>query len=177
MLNKLSAYSVVKVIPVIALGLAAIMYALEQPASPVLMTNDIQVTANTSETIAGDRIAMKHSVTGDVQVGGTLTLTLNFALSASQLLELEFVESEQYQFSDAPGAVYSADEQGRLMVQLLIRPVVAGKMYVKFLAGTTDGERIRSFSIPLRVKDSNGLMPSINSTSNSRVNLPVKAPH
>lgn len=174
MLNKISIYSAVTGFAVITLVLVAIIYRTDWNIAPVSVADKIQVTAITSEANAGGRIAMKHSIVGDLQIHNTIMLELDFTLSAGQLLTLDFVDSELYQFNDDPAAVYNADERGRLIVQLNLAPLTAGKIYIKFLASTTDGERIRSFSIPLQVKDSNGLLLKINTVSKPRINLPVK---
>ena len=174
MLNKISIYSAVIGLAVITLVLIAIIYKADWHLAPVSVADKIQVTAITSEANAGGRIAMKHSVVGDLQIHNAIMLELDFTLSAGQLLTLDFVDSEQYQFNDDPAAVYSADERGRLILQLNLSPLTAGKIYIKFLASTTDGERMRSFSIPLQVKNSNGLLLKIDTVSKPRINLPVK---
>ena len=173
MLNKQALYGV----PLLVVLMVAVIYS-QQNSSPAI---DIQPDAEalevhtvTSHAIAGDRIAMKHSVSGELQIDTTIMLELEFALSPGQLLELDFVASEQYQFNSELAAVYSADERGKLKFQLYLTPLIAGKIYVKVLAATSDGERVRPFSIPLRVKDNNGLVPQKTTVPKSRVILPVK---
>ncbi len=139
-----------------------------------MAATELQVKTITSQAIAGDSIVMKHRVSGDLQLEGELLVELYFVLSPEQLLTLDFVDSHQYQFIDEVEAVYSADQQGALTVKLSVMPLTAGKIYIKFLASTTDDQRIRSFSIPLQIKDKQGQVPEKQSRVKSRVNLPVK---
>jgi len=174
MSNKLSIYSLMIIFAILVLSLVAIIYRFDWSGSAVSVVDKFRVTTLTSNAVAGSHMAMKYSAVGDLQVHSVVVLELDFAFSKGKLLNLDFVDNEQYQFIDTPAEVYSTDDHGNLVIQLKLMPLTSGKIYIKCLASTTDGKQVRSFSIPLRIKDSNGLIPEINTVSKSRINLPVK---
>ena len=174
MLNKITTYTAVCLVSGITLIVVAAIFLYLQPVSSADNATVVKVRTITSHVNAGGRMAMKHSVAGEMQIGSSVTIGLDFILSPGQLLELEFVDNEQYQFIQQPDVVYSTDDRGRLSVELRVTPLVAGKIYIKFLASTTDGQRVRSFSIPLKIKASDGLVPQTSGGPKSRINLPVK---
>ncbi|ARN75916.1 hypothetical protein BST96_18520 [Oceanicoccus sagamiensis] len=174
MFNQLLSYKFVTILPFIALLISALIYQVNKTTTPAVLSEQLEIKTVTSLAIAGDRMPMKHRVDGEIAVDKPLQLLLQFSLSAGQMVALDFVDSEQFQINQTTNTVYSTDDQGRVTITLHLTPLVAGKIYIKFLASTTDGEQLRSFSIPLRVKDNEGLVPVTEYSPKPRVNLPVK---
>lgn len=143
-----------------------------EPAAVEAVIETTRVEVVRSQANAGDAMPMKYRLTSDAATGQPVTLVIDFQLDPQQSLELVFNQSDRYQWLEELAAVYIADAEGKVTVEIKIVPEVAGKIYLKFLAATVDGERVRAFSIPVLVKDEYGTVPAGEKIVIDRINLP-----
>jgi hypothetical protein len=131
-----------------------------------------EVVSRRSLSFSAGQIQMSYRLLDQPMVGLESRLQLNFTLPAQQNLELGFSDNRQIDLMQSGNSSYVGTDSGRVEVIIEYTPQEAGKTYLKFIASTADGNKIRAFAIAIPVADQTGAVPARKKTTKSRINLP-----
>ncbi|MCR8924320.1 hypothetical protein NO559_16215 [Dasania sp. GY-MA-18] len=110
-----------------------------------------------------------------VQVGSELRVVLLFKAMPNQRIDLQFSDSPDAHLLIAKEQSLITNQQGELTLDLVLIPLQAGKIYIKFFAhAERDGQLVpQVFSIPVYVGDEEGVVPYQQSTESQPVVMPA----
>ena len=125
-----------------------------------------------SRSHAGGQIHISHRLPESLIVEQQATIALRFQLQPFQSLEIAIQDSNDFQLVGDTDVVLAGNESGLLELPVDLVPRRTGRVYLKLIAATVDGEKIRSYAIRLNVADSTGYIPDRQRLPKQRIDLP-----
>ncbi len=130
-----------------------------------------------SPSNSGGPIQISHRLPALLIVEQEVTVNVSFQLEPYQHLEVAINDSEHFQLLGSAVSVLEGTHDGLINMSVRLIPVHSGKSYLKLIAGTVDGEKMRSYAIRLDVTDQAGRMPEKQAASKQRIDLPSQLSH
>ncbi|MEE8056609.1 MAG: hypothetical protein V3T17_02055 [Pseudomonadales bacterium] len=125
-----------------------------------------------SRVKATGQFQISHQLLNDPVVGQITRIELSFQLQPLQNLEVIFNDSDDFELLGDSTQIVEGSDNGMIRTVVELVPNRAGKSYLKLIAATIDGEKVRSYAIVLKVRDQKGNLPEKQKSQVNRINLP-----
>ena len=159
----------IQVAAALVLGLAVFACTGNDSAKRTADTELPRTVIKTSQVRAGGAIAVNTRVLTDVMVGEAVTVELTIVARPYRDLWLTIADDEHFALQGEAQRLLEGSDSRTLTERMTLKPLAAGKHYLRMTLFYKNGGNPRSVVVALKVKDSSGKFPKADKPIKNRI--------